>query len=104
MSEDTEKLDQLRLFTDRQDAEAQLHWNRNSYFLVVMSILILAFSQQAISNAYQLSLFRKLVAFLGAILSIIWLLIRHCPTLDALKLFPVFPQLFLNMQRQNPQL
>jgi len=29
---------------------------------------------------------------------------RHCPTLDALTLFPVFPQLFLNMQRQNPQL
>ena len=35
-------LEMLKLFRERQDAEATLHWSRNSYFLVVMSILLIA--------------------------------------------------------------
>jgi len=44
--------DMLRIFTNRQDAEANLHWSRNSYFLVVMSILILAYGQKPVENIY----------------------------------------------------
>ncbi|MEM5867687.1 MAG: hypothetical protein QXG39_07190 [Candidatus Aenigmatarchaeota archaeon] len=77
MSEKLEELDLLKLFTDRQDAEARLHWSRNSYFLVVMSILILAFSQKPVENIFQLVIFQMLIAILGIILSITWLLIQY---------------------------
>ncbi|MEM1738203.1 MAG: hypothetical protein QXF72_02465 [Nitrososphaerota archaeon] len=78
MSEKLEELlNKLKLFTDRQDAEARLHWSRNSYFLVVMSILILAFSQKPVENIPQLVIFQMLITFLGIILSIIWLLIQY---------------------------
>jgi hypothetical protein len=77
MSEKSEDLSKLKLFTDRQDAEAKLHWSRNSYFLVVMSILILAFGQKPVEDPFQLAIFRILVAVLGVILSFTWLLIQH---------------------------
>jgi len=77
MSTESEDLSQLKLFTERQHSEASLHWSRNSYFLVVMSILILAFGQKPVENLFQLALFRALTAILGAALSVIWLLIQH---------------------------
>jgi len=77
MSTEPEDLSKLKLFIDRQDSEATLHWSRNSYFLVVMSILILAFGQKPVENSFQLALFRTLIAILGATLSIIWLLIQY---------------------------
>jgi len=77
MSAESDDLKRLKLFTDRQDAEAKLHWSRNSYFLVVISILILAFSQKPAENLFALKLFRALVSILGVALSIIWLLIQH---------------------------
>ena len=77
MSTESEDLSRLKLLTGRQDSEAKLHWSRNSYFLVVMSILILAFGQKPVENLFQLALFRALIAVLGAALSLIWLLIQH---------------------------
>jgi len=77
MSKEIEDINRLKLFTERQDAEAKLHWSRNSYFLVVMSILILAFGQKPVESSSQLLLFRALVAILGATLSLVWLLIQH---------------------------
>jgi len=71
-----EDLDKLKLFRERQDAEATLHWSRNSYFLVVMSILFVAYGQKPVEGS-QLASFQTLMAILGAILSIIWLLIQH---------------------------
>ena len=69
--------DMLRIFTNRQDAEVNLHWSRNSYFLVVMSILILAYGQKPVENIYALTWFRIIISFLGIILSITWLFIQY---------------------------
>jgi len=77
MSKESDDMSRLKLFTERQDAEAKLHWSRNSYFLVVMSILIVALGQKPVENASQLASFRILVAILGLALSFVWLLIQH---------------------------
>lgn len=77
MSTQSEDLDRLKLFTERQDSEAKLHWSRNSYFLVVMSILILAYGQKPVEDVFQLALLRTLIAILGVVLSIVWLLIQY---------------------------
>ncbi len=77
MSDESEDLKRLKLFTERQDAEARLHWSRNSYFLVVGSFLILAFTQRPVEDPTQLAVFRGLTSGLGAVLSLIWLLIQH---------------------------
>ena len=69
--------DMLKIFTNRQDAEAKLHWSRNSYFLVVMSILILAYSQKPVENMYALRWFRIIISLLGSILSIMWWFIQY---------------------------
>lgn len=77
MSQKSEDLSRLKLITERQDSEAKLHWDRNSYFLVVMSILTLAFGQKPVESLFQLALFRILIAFLGLALSLVWLLIQY---------------------------
>lgn len=77
MSGESEDLSSLKLVTERQSSEASLHWNRNSYFLVVMSILTLAFGQKPVENLYQLASFRILISSLGVALSSVWLLIQH---------------------------
>lgn len=77
MSAESEDMKKLKLFTDRQDSEAKLHWSRNSYFLVVMSILILAFGQKPVENSLQVASFRTLIAVLGGALSFVWLLIQY---------------------------
>ncbi len=76
-SEDLQKqYDLLKLFTERQQTEATLHWSRNSYFLVVMSILFLALGQRSVENLHQLASFQVLISILGMALSVIWLLIQ----------------------------
>jgi len=77
MAQGSDDLEKLKLFTERQDAEARLHWSRNSYFLVVMSILMVAFGQRLVEDQLQLSLFRILIALGGAALCAVWLLIQH---------------------------
>jgi hypothetical protein len=67
---------QRKVLIARQDSEATLHWSRNSYFLVVMSILILAFGQAPVGNNLQLGLFRLLISILGAAISVVWILIQ----------------------------
>jgi len=53
-----------------QQTEASLHWQRNSYFSVVASILILAVSQ------FHSPAFQIIIGFLGIALSVIWILIQ----------------------------
>lgn len=77
MPRESEDLSSLKLVTKRQNSEASLHWSRNSVFLVVMSILTLAFGQKPVENLFQLALFRILFAFLGVVLSLVWLLIQY---------------------------
>jgi hypothetical protein len=74
-SKKQDDLEKLKLFRERQDAEATLHWSRNSYFLVIMSILFVAYGQKPAEGS-QLASFQVLIAILGAILSVIWLLIQ----------------------------
>ncbi|MGA8857022.1 MAG: hypothetical protein WB643_07630 [Candidatus Bathyarchaeia archaeon] len=52
-------------------AEADLHWQRNNYFLVVASILLLALSQ------FHNGSLETLVSGLGLAVSLAWLLIVH---------------------------
>jgi len=77
MSTESENLSRLKLFLEKQDSEAELHWSRNSYLLVVMSILILAYGQKPVEDVFKLSIFQRLIAFLGIALSIIWFLIQY---------------------------
>lgn len=73
----SEDLERLKLFKMRQETEATLHWSRNSYFLIAMSILFVAFGQKPVEGSFQLASFQVLIAFLGATLSFVWLLIQH---------------------------
>lgn len=75
-SANPDDLEKLKLFRERQDAEATLHWNRNSYFLVVIGILFVAYGQKPVEGV-QLVQFQILIALLGATLSLVWLLIQH---------------------------
>lgn len=68
MTSDSEKLHHI---TDMQQSEAQLHWNRNNYFLVVSSILLLALSQ------FDDKFIQFAIGFLGSALSIVWLSIQY---------------------------
>jgi len=52
-------------------SEAELHWQRNNYFLVVASILLLALSQ------FRYGYLEALVSLLGLALSFAWLLVVH---------------------------
>jgi len=70
LSEDSKRSEIWSEFNKIQQSEASLHWQRNSYFSVVASILILAVSQ------FDNSAFQIIVGFLGLALSIIWLLIQ----------------------------
>jgi hypothetical protein len=73
----TQMMEGMKMFVERQDNEATLHWSRNSYFMVVISILTVAFSQKPVTDPYQLALFHGFVALLGLTLSVVWLLIQY---------------------------
>ena len=62
---------QRELFSEALRYESQLHWQRNSYFLVVVSIFLLAFSQ------FHNQSFQILVSLFGFVLSFVWLLIVY---------------------------
>ena len=63
-------LEKLNIFTNMQQSEAKLHWSRNNYFLTCSSILMIAFS------LLKIQIFQILIACLGLILNIAWLLIQ----------------------------
>src|SRR5437879_8327709 len=69
MAED-EALRKLELFTKMQQSEAGLHWQRNSYFLLVSSILLVAASQFT-SRTILISL-----GISGLTLNFLWLFIQ----------------------------
>lgn len=58
-------------YVEMQKHEADLHWQRNSYFLVTMSLFLLTLSQ--FKEDWRI---RFVVSFLGLIISIVWLLIN----------------------------
>jgi len=49
----------LELVVKRQESEATLNWSRNSYFLVVLSLLTLAYSQNPAANIVQLTFYKE---------------------------------------------
>ena len=61
----------LQRLHDALRSEAELHWQRNNYFLVIESILLLALSQ------FRYGYLEALVSLLGLTLSFAWLLIVH---------------------------
>jgi len=67
----------LELIKGRQESEATLNWSRNSYFLVVLSLLTLAYTQKPVDNVLQLTLYQVLIASIGVFLSAIWLCIQY---------------------------
>lgn len=67
----------LEMIKSRQESEAALNWSRNSYFLVVMSLLTLAYSQKPFTSMLQLTLYQVIIASLALVLSTIWLLIQY---------------------------
>jgi len=67
---DTKKLELLKILNNNIQSEAKHGTSRNSYFLVVTSILILALSQ------FDDIEFQKIVAFIGSILCITWILMH----------------------------
>ena len=71
------ELKSLELIKSRQESEAALNWSRNSYFLVVMSLLTLAYSQKPFTSTFQLTLYQVIIASLALVLSTIWLLIQY---------------------------
>ncbi|MCJ7456976.1 hypothetical protein MUP07_09615 [Candidatus Bathyarchaeota archaeon] len=62
----------LKRLNETMRSEGQLHWQRNNYFLVAASILLVALSQFRDQTAIQ-----SLVSALGFVLSLAWLLINH---------------------------
>ena len=70
-------LKMLQMFKDRNDAEATLHWSRNSYFLLVMSALALAITQNPASNGTVLTVFRLFISAVGLGISLVWLAIQY---------------------------
>ncbi len=67
----------LNLYRSRVEHEAGITWNRNTYFLVVMSLLTLAYTQKPFGIPIQLFIFQLLVVILGILLSIVWLFIQY---------------------------
>ena len=67
----------LELVVKRQESEATLNWSRNSYFLVVLSLLTLAYSQNPAANIVQLTFYKILISSAGVFLGIVWLLIQR---------------------------
>lgn len=69
--------DALELIVKRQESEATLSWSRNSYFLVVLSLLTLAYSQKPTDIASQLAFYKILISSAGIFLAFIWLGIQR---------------------------
>jgi hypothetical protein len=61
----------------RQENEANLNWTRNSYFLVVLSLLTLAYSQKPFDDALQLLIYQIIIPLLAIGLCVIWSFIQY---------------------------
>ena len=64
------ELEKLKIFLQLQQNEVNYHWTRNSYFLLVSSILLVA-SVQVKGQMLQIS-----IGIAGLLLNVIWLLIQ----------------------------
>jgi hypothetical protein len=76
MSGDVDPLGQIKVFIDRQDNEATLHWARNSYFLVGISFLVVAYGLSLQSTSGAIDWFHGLIILLGIVLGSLWFLIQ----------------------------
>ncbi len=61
----------LKRLSGMQQSEAKLHWQRNGFFLLSSSILLVALSQ------FQLPLVMISFGILGILMNIIWIFIQH---------------------------
>ncbi len=64
-------IEKVRLFAKMQQSEAKLHWRRNSYFLLVSSILLVALSQ------FKIEFLPFFIGILGLVLNIVWFFIQY---------------------------
>ena len=64
------------MFVERVDTEANLAWTRANYFLVVISILAVAYIQNP-TIVPHVAIFRLLVALAGMSLTIVWIFMHH---------------------------
>lgn len=77
MAEETDPASRLKVYVDRQDNEATLHWARNSYFLVGLSFLVIAYGLSVGQGSASQVGFRVLLVSLGLMLTIVWLLVQY---------------------------
>jgi len=62
--------EKIKMYKDGLENETQLHWKRNSYFLVSSSILLVVLGLVKNEN------FHVVLGVLGVILNVVWLLIQ----------------------------
>jgi hypothetical protein len=67
----------LKVYVDRQDNEATLHWARNSYFLVGLSFLVVAYGLSVGQSSGSQIGFHALLVALGLMLTTVWLLVQY---------------------------
>ncbi|MCI4348879.1 MAG: hypothetical protein L3J93_01490, partial [Thermoplasmata archaeon] len=72
-----EASEQSKMLTTRSDAEATLHWARNSYFLLGISVLVVAYGFSTTEPLTAARIFHGLIVVLGSALSCVWLLIQY---------------------------
>lgn len=65
------KKEQLQMYRDAMKNEIQLHWKRNSYFLLSSSILLI------VLGLLKDEFFHLILGILGVTLNIVWLFIQH---------------------------
>lgn len=73
---DNGPLGQIEFYTQKQDAEATLHWARNSYFLVSMSFLVVAYGLSLQSTSAATNGFHILIIAIGIAINAVWLFIQ----------------------------
>lgn len=69
-TEQTFEFEKLKIFLQLQQNEVNYHWTRNNYFLLVSSILLIAFVQVKGQTL------QTVIGFVGLSLNVIWLLIQ----------------------------
>ncbi len=71
MSDSPSNSEKIKMYQSGMENETQLHWQRNSYFLVSSSILLVVLG--LVKDEY----FHLFLGGLGATLNIVWFLIQH---------------------------
>jgi hypothetical protein len=77
MTGEIDPANQVKFYTDKQDSEATLHWARNSYFLVAMSFLVIAYGLSLQTNSGTTDGFHALIVGMGIALNVVWMLIQY---------------------------